>query len=81
MNEFVDRLDRFEALMGPELADLAVDVVLGLQSPHRQAVAELVAEEVHRRKECVNCGRSCCFCHRAARTSCGYEWKNKTAMQ
>lgn len=32
-----------EALMGPELADLAVDVVLGLQSPHRQAVEELVA--------------------------------------
>jgi UDP-2,4-diacetamido-2,4,6-trideoxy-beta-L-altropyranose hydrolase len=32
-----------EALSRSELADLAVDVVLGLQSPHRQAVAELVA--------------------------------------
>jgi UDP-2,4-diacetamido-2,4,6-trideoxy-beta-L-altropyranose hydrolase len=32
-----------EALLAPELAHLAVDVVLGLQSPHRQAVAELVA--------------------------------------
>ena len=32
-----------EALMEPELAHLAVDVVLGLQSPHRQAVAELVS--------------------------------------
>lgn len=32
-----------EALMVPELADLAVDVVLGLHSPHRQAVAKLVA--------------------------------------
>lgn len=32
-----------EAMMDPALADLAVDVVLGLQSPHRQAVAELVA--------------------------------------
>lgn len=29
--------------MDPALADLTVDVVLGLQSPHRQAVAELVA--------------------------------------
>ncbi|WP_390129278.1 UDP-2,4-diacetamido-2,4,6-trideoxy-beta-L-altropyranose hydrolase [Synechococcus sp. HIMB2401] len=32
-----------EALMDLALADLAVDVVLGLQSPHRQAVKELVA--------------------------------------
>lgn len=32
-----------EALLAPEQAQLAVDVVLGLQSPHRQAVAELVA--------------------------------------
>jgi len=32
-----------KALMDPALADLAVDVVLGLQSPHRQAVEELVA--------------------------------------
>jgi UDP-2,4-diacetamido-2,4,6-trideoxy-beta-L-altropyranose hydrolase len=32
-----------EALQAPELAHLAVDVVLGLQSPHRQAVAELAA--------------------------------------
>ena len=32
-----------EALLSPELAHLAVDVVLGLQSPHRQVVAELVA--------------------------------------
>jgi UDP-2,4-diacetamido-2,4,6-trideoxy-beta-L-altropyranose hydrolase len=32
-----------EALMDPALADLAVDVVLGGQSPHRQAVEELVA--------------------------------------
>ena len=31
-----------EALLDPTLADLAVDVVLGLQSPHRQAVEELV---------------------------------------
>ena len=36
-----------EALMDPALADLAVDVVLGLQSPHRQAVAELVASRPH----------------------------------
>jgi UDP-2,4-diacetamido-2,4,6-trideoxy-beta-L-altropyranose hydrolase len=36
-----------EALMVPELADLAVDVVLGLQSPHRQAVKELVARRPH----------------------------------
>jgi UDP-2,4-diacetamido-2,4,6-trideoxy-beta-L-altropyranose hydrolase len=33
-----------EALMDPALENLAVDVVLGLQSPHRQAVAELVAK-------------------------------------
>ena len=32
-----------EALLDPALAGLAVDVVMGLQSPHRQAVAELVA--------------------------------------
>jgi UDP-2,4-diacetamido-2,4,6-trideoxy-beta-L-altropyranose hydrolase len=32
-----------EALMDPALAHLAVDVVLGWQSPHWQAVAELVA--------------------------------------
>jgi UDP-2,4-diacetamido-2,4,6-trideoxy-beta-L-altropyranose hydrolase len=32
-----------EALLAPELADLAVDVVLGLQSPNRQVVEELVA--------------------------------------
>jgi UDP-2,4-diacetamido-2,4,6-trideoxy-beta-L-altropyranose hydrolase len=36
-----------EALMAPELAGLAVDVVLGLQAPHRQAVAELVARRPH----------------------------------
>ena len=36
-----------EALMDPALADLAVDVVLGLQSPHRQAVAERVARRPH----------------------------------
>ncbi len=36
-----------EALLAPELAHLAVDVVLGLQSPHRQAVAELVARRPH----------------------------------
>ncbi|MCP9941932.1 UDP-2,4-diacetamido-2,4,6-trideoxy-beta-L-altropyranose hydrolase [Cyanobium sp. ATX 6E8] len=35
------------ALLAPELAHLAVDVVLGLQSPHRQAVAELVARRPH----------------------------------
>jgi UDP-2,4-diacetamido-2,4,6-trideoxy-beta-L-altropyranose hydrolase len=33
-----------EALMDPALAHLAVDVVLGRQSPHRQAVADLVAQ-------------------------------------
>ena len=32
-----------EALMDPELANLAVDVVMGLQSPHRQSVQELVS--------------------------------------
>lgn len=36
-----------EALMDPELAELAVDVVLGRQSPHRQVVAELVARRPH----------------------------------
>ena len=36
-----------EALMDPPLADLAVDVVLGLQSPHRQAVDELVSRRSH----------------------------------
>ena len=30
-----------EALQTPELAELAVDIVIGSQSPHRQAVAEL----------------------------------------
>jgi UDP-2,4-diacetamido-2,4,6-trideoxy-beta-L-altropyranose hydrolase len=33
-----------EALMDPALAHIAVDVVLGRQSPHRQAVADLVAQ-------------------------------------
>jgi len=33
-----------EALMDPALAHLAVDVVLGHQSPHRQEVADLVAQ-------------------------------------
>ena len=32
-----------EALQTPEQSELAVDVVVGLQSPHRHAVAELVA--------------------------------------
>ena len=32
-----------EALMDPALSDLAVDVVLGLQNPHRHSVEELVA--------------------------------------
>lgn len=32
-----------EALLAPELAQLAVDVVLGLHSPHREEVAGLVA--------------------------------------
>lgn len=36
-----------EALMDPALADLEVDVVLGAQSPHRQAVEELVARRPH----------------------------------
>lgn len=36
-----------EALLDPALADLAVDVVLGRQSPHRQAVEELVARRAH----------------------------------
>ena len=36
-----------EALMDPALADLAVDVVLGMQSLHRQQVAELVARRPH----------------------------------
>ena len=36
-----------EALMDPALADLAVDVVLGLQSPHRHAVEQLVARRPH----------------------------------
>jgi len=36
-----------EALMDQALADLAVDVVLGLQSPHRQAVEQLVARRPH----------------------------------
>ena len=31
-----------KALLDPALAELSVDVVLGLQSPHRQAIAELV---------------------------------------
>ena len=33
-----------EALLDPALAHLAVDVVLGRQSPHRQAVADLVTQ-------------------------------------
>jgi len=36
-----------EALLAPALAHLAVDVVLGLQSRHRQAVADLVARRPH----------------------------------
>lgn len=36
-----------EALLDPALADLAVDVVLGRQSPHRQVVEELVARRPH----------------------------------
>ncbi len=36
-----------EALMAPELAHLAADVVLGLPSPHRQAVAEQVGRRPH----------------------------------
>lgn len=36
-----------QVLMDPALADLAVDVVLGRQSPHRQAVEELVVRRPH----------------------------------
>lgn len=36
-----------KALLDPALADLAVDVVLGVQSPHRQPVEELVARRPH----------------------------------
>jgi UDP-2,4-diacetamido-2,4,6-trideoxy-beta-L-altropyranose hydrolase len=36
-----------EALMDPALAHLAVDVVLGRQSPHRKAVHQLVARRPH----------------------------------
>ena len=36
-----------EALLDPSLAHLAVDVVLGLQSPHRKKVEELVACRPH----------------------------------
>jgi len=36
-----------KTLMAPELAHLAVDVVLGLQCPHRQAVESLVAQRPH----------------------------------
>lgn len=36
-----------KALMDPALTDLSVDVVLGLQSSHRQAVEELVARRPH----------------------------------
>ena len=36
-----------EALSHPALNDLVVDVVLGLQSPHRKAVEELVAARPH----------------------------------
>jgi UDP-2,4-diacetamido-2,4,6-trideoxy-beta-L-altropyranose hydrolase len=36
-----------EALMAPELTHLAVDVALGLQSPHRQSVADLVSRRAH----------------------------------
>ena len=36
-----------EALQAPELAELAVDVVLGSYSPHRQAVAELAKRHPH----------------------------------
>jgi UDP-2,4-diacetamido-2,4,6-trideoxy-beta-L-altropyranose hydrolase len=35
------------ALLDPALADLAVDVVLGLQSPHRHAVVDLVARRTN----------------------------------
>jgi len=36
-----------EALLDPALTDLAVDVVLGLQSPHRQEVEEMVARRAN----------------------------------
>lgn len=36
-----------KTLMAPELAHLAVDVVLGLQCPHHQAVESLVAQRPH----------------------------------
>ena len=36
-----------EALLDPAFANLAVDVVLGVQSPHRQAVADLVTRRPH----------------------------------
>lgn len=36
-----------EALSSPVFADLAVDVVIGLQSPHRQQVEELAASRPH----------------------------------
>ena len=36
-----------EALLDPSLADLAVDVVLGLQCPHHKEVEELVARRPH----------------------------------
>ena len=40
-------LRTLEALIDPALADLAVDVVLGLHSANRQAVAEMVASRPH----------------------------------
>ena len=39
--------EAIKALMAPELAHLAVDVVLGLQCPHRQVVETLVAKRPH----------------------------------
>lgn len=36
-----------ESLMAPELAHLAVDVVLGMHSPHRSAVKTLVSQRPH----------------------------------
>ena len=39
--------EAIKALMAPELAQLAVDVVLGLQCPHRQEVETLVAKRPH----------------------------------
>ena len=39
--------EAIKALMAPELAQLAVDVVLGLQCPHRQVVETLVAKRPH----------------------------------